>query len=836
MKKNAYIFFISLFIFTFQVKVLSQAPPPKGLWKFNDISNLNKAEIGNQLEPVGTVLLTTGPVEGKSAVKIGRGSYYKMKHGISPNGGGALVNEYTLQIDFRIPDLKVWRSFFQTSPTNSNDGECFINLSGYIGVQATGYSTYAVKPNEWYRLVISVKNGTHLKYYLDGHLIVNGFYQAKDGRFALDNTLLLFADNDGEDGEIDCAEVAIWDYALDIIEVKSLGDYGHAPRQLILVPYLQTPTSNSIYISWHDSTSTNTKVEYGTSPLLGQSMIGTSEVISSNYIWHTVKLAGLLPNTEYFYRVSSGNGISEIYSFRTQPTAGYNGKIRILMLSDTHADDTTMTVKIINEAKSKMQQLSGNNFQNNFNLVLHSGDMVVASSDITQWTEQYFAPLSAISPYIPIMTVPGNHEGEDITYYKYMKYDDVSAYPATDPLSERFWSFNIANTAFIGLNSNLTNSRSAHQLSWLDQKLKEIENNTGIDFVIIIVHHLPVSELWGEGMSDFGSVYVRNQVIPILKKYSKVVQLSYGHTHGFERGTIESEVNNPRNDFRIVCSGGGGGPIDYWGAFKNSDYPFIHISLDHYLYQIIEIDVAEKTFESFMYSLGNSNKSRNSQLMDTWYIKINQPSPASPIVNPPLFDFNKITFSTSEISSDSLMTVKVQIADNINFNKIFIDSMIHWKNIYGVDANFNPVNLNQGLDLTNLSFSNSLFLNEKSYYYRVKYRDHNLKWSTWSNTIEFNLPHDNDDNSNITQYDLMQNFPNPFNSETKIIYQIPQSGFISLRVYDILGNEIATLVNQEKRAGRYEAVFDSKSLSSGVYFYKILAGNYSQTKKFIIIK
>lgn len=836
MKKNTYIFFISLFIIIFQVKVLSQSPPPKGLWKFNDISNLNKAEIGNQLELVGTVSITTGPVEGKSAVKIGRGSHFKMKHGISPNGGGALVNEYTLQIDFRIPDRKEWRCLFQTSPTNSNDGECFINLSGYIGVQATGYSTFAVKPNEWYRLVISVKNGSHYRYYLDGHLVANGFYQSNDGRFALDNTLLLFADNDGEDGEIDCTEIAIWDYALDINEVQSLGNYGHTPKQLILVPYLQTPKSNSIYISWHDSLSTNTKVDYGTSPSLGQSVIGSSESFSDNYIWHTVKLTNLQPDTEYFYRVSSGSGISKQYSFRTQPAAGYKGKIRFLMLSDTHADDTTMTVKIINEAKSKMQQLYGNDFQNKFNLVLHSGDLVISSSDITQWTEQYFAPLSHLSPYIPVMSVPGNHEGEDITYYKYMKYDDVSAYPATDPLSERFWSFNIANTAIIGLNSNLTNSRSAHQLSWLDQKLKEIEDDPIIDFVILIVHHLPVSELWGEGMTDQGSVYVRNQLIPILKKYSKVVQLSYGHTHGFERGTIESESKNPRNDFRIICGGGGGGPIDYWGEFKNFDYPFIHISLDHYFYQIIEIDTDKKTFESFVYSLGNLKKNRDSELMDSWYIKVNQPAPSSPIVNPPIFGLNKITFSSSQISVDSLMSVKVQIADDVNFNKTFIDTMIHWKNIYGVDASYDPVNTNKEIDLANLSFSKSHFVNEKYYYYRIKFRDHNLKWSNWSNTVEFSLPHNTDNNSIITNYDLLQNFPNPFNSETKIIYQIPQSSFVSLKIYDILGNEIATLVNQEKRAGRYEAVLNSKSLSSGVYFYKLLAGSYSQTKKFIMVK
>ncbi|MBK7228400.1 MAG: hypothetical protein IPH97_05970 [Ignavibacteriales bacterium] len=80
-----------------------------------------------------------------------------MKHQILPNAGGAKVNEYSLQIDFKTEDISVWHCFFQTNMQNTDDGDCFINTSGYIGVAATGYSAYAVRPNEWYRMIISVK-------------------------------------------------------------------------------------------------------------------------------------------------------------------------------------------------------------------------------------------------------------------------------------------------------------------------------------------------------------------------------------------------------------------------------------------------------------------------------------------------------------------------------------------------------------------------------------------------------------------------------------------------------------------------------------------------------
>jgi hypothetical protein len=83
---------------------------------------------------------------------------------------------------------------------------------------------------------------------------------------------------------------------------------------------------------------------------------------------------------------------------------------------------------------------------------------------------------------------------------------------------------------------------------------------------------------------------------------------------------------------------------------------------------------------------------------------------------------------------------------------------------------------------------------------------------------------------------LYQNYPNPFNPSTTIKYSIPKASFVTLRVYDILGREVATLVNEEKPAANYEIKFNANNLSSGVYFYRIAAGNFISTKKFIILK
>lgn len=98
-------------------------------------------------------------------------------------------------------------------------------------------------------------------------------------------------------------------------------------------------------------------------------------------------------------------------------------------------------------------------------------------------------------------------------------------------------------------------------------------------------------------------------------------------------------------------------------------------------------------------------------------------------------------------------------------------------------------------------------------------------------------------NTLAKKYLLLQNFPNPFNPVTKISYQIPSMGLVQLSIYDILGKEITSLVNEEKPAGNYDVEFNANDLSSGVYFYRLQVypanggrGNFVETKKMILLR
>ena len=95
---------------------------------------------------------------------------------------------------------------------------------------------------------------------------------------------------------------------------------------------------------------------------------------------------------------------------------------------------------------------------------------------------------------------------------------------------------------------------------------------------------------------------------------------------------------------------------------------------------------------------------------------------------------------------------------------------------------------------------------------------------------------DSETNQVPQQYVLHQNHPNPFNPITKISYQISELSFVTLTVYDVLGSEIITLVNEEKPLGNYEVEFGATTLPSGIYFYKLQAGKFVETKKMVLMK
>ena len=112
-------------------------------------------------------------------------------------------------------------------------------------------------------------------------------------------------------------------------------------------------------------------------------------------------------------------------------------------------------------------------------------------------------------------------------------------------------------------------------------------------------------------------------------------------------------------------------------------------------------------------------------------------------------------------------------------------------------------------------------------YYRLKQLDFDGSFK-YSDVIEVEII--------PSVFSLSQNYPNPFNPTTKISYQLPSNNFVTLKVYDVLGNEVAALVNEQQPAGKYEVQFDASGLGSGIYFYKLNAGSLVETRKMVLMK
>jgi len=129
---------------------------------------------------------------------------------------------------------------------------------------------------------------------------------------------------------------------------------------------------------------------------------------------------------------------------------------------------------------------------------------------------------------------------------------------------------------------------------------------------------------------------------------------------------------------------------------------------------------------------------------------------------------------------------------------------------------------------TNYTFDDRK-LNTGKYNYRLKQIDNNgnFEYHNLNGTIEIGVP---------TKYDISQNYPNPFNPTTKIDFDLPFDSKVSLKLYDMSGRELLTIVNEQKPAGYYTAQVNAGNLSSGAYFYRFTAGNFTATKKMLMIK
>lgn len=169
---------------------------------------------------------------------------------------------------------------------------------------------------------------------------------------------------------------------------------------------------------------------------------------------------------------------------------------------------------------------------------------------------------------------------------------------------------------------------------------------------------------------------------------------------------------------------------------------------------------------------------------------------------------------------------------------------INYRLLISTDSSFNDIRLDTIISSSFYQVEDLLLYVGDHFYWKVRtINDGGI--GPWSDKFHFNIMFTDvkDEIQLPTEFALLQNYPNPFNPATTITYHLPKTAYVELKVYDVIGNEIATLVNEEKPVGSYEVEFNSSrhsrengNLTSGIYFYHLKAGDFVSTKKMILIK
>jgi len=298
-------------------------------------------------------------------------------------------------------------------------------------------------------------------------------------------------------------------------------------------PYL-TPTpspTNSIFVNWNTEVEESTIVAYGLTSSLDDTVR-----IPGITTYHHVKLNGLVPGSEYFYKVLPGG---DVKNFTTFPT--HSDTIFFIAFGDTRSDSVAHQSVINRMAAYKSA------------FIMHSGDLVYSGSTTSDWRKFFNIEdtLLQIKHFLPAI---GNHESP------YWPYDTLFALPD----SEDYYSVNYANIHCIILNTQI--DLYGAQRDWLINDLAVASSDTTIDWIIVNFHRPPYSSGGHGSQTD-----VRDAWCPLFEQYG--VDLVFtGHDHDYER-------TMPINGVVYIVTGGGGAPLyavgtSPWTAYSEKTYHF----------------------------------------------------------------------------------------------------------------------------------------------------------------------------------------------------------------------------------------------------------------------
>ena len=502
-------------------------------------------------------------------------------------------------------------------------------------------------------------------------------------------------------------------------------------QSLQVGPYLQDAEPGSITVMWETNTIDESIIEWGPTAGLGNIAVGAFEMSILLSCVHAVNIEGLSPETRYYYRVNSGDVISDVFDFKTPPMPGSENDFNIVSLSDMQQDGSHPNVfsTIVNdELIPFIEERFGNDLASDLAYVFIPGDLVTVGGYYPSWKETFFDPAKALFQHVPVYPVAGNHEQNSDNYFRYFSLPENGT-NESDYL-EHWYYKDYSNVRLIGLESN-SGYRIQEQLDWLEGVLDDAASNENIDFVYAQLHHPHHSELWIAGNTDY-----TGQVIELLESFStasgKPSVHFFGHTHGYSRGQSRD------HEHLMVNISSAGGAIDNWGEYEQVDYKEYSRSDDDYGFVLVEVQAgSDPQFLLTRVSHGSyENGLVHNEIRDTIRIRKNNMNPEAPTglfpndgaqLSPDCILFMGSNYSDPDGQLQG--ATHWQVSTSADFNSLVYDDWFQHENWY-YDVDLEAGNLMNEREIATLD-------ENTNYYWRLRYRDRQLAWSDWSEPIGF---------------------------------------------------------------------------------------------------
>ncbi|NOY79274.1 MAG: metallophosphoesterase family protein [Calditrichaeota bacterium] len=321
---------------------------------------------------------------------------------------------------------------------------------------------------------------------------------------------------------------------------------------LLLQPYLQDLQKDGVTVLWETVYPSKGKVQFGQKGRLNEEVFEQGPPVTL----HAVTLVGLTPNSDYSYRVVSGDVASPVWTVHTKNPEATSLKFVVYGDNRSFPRVHENLVRLVAQEKPT--------------LVFNVGDVVSSGHVLSQWVDEYFYPLRFFSGFVPSYISIGNHEyGGYWDIRRVPPFERYVRHPLTTTGSTEYWySFDYGNAHFIVLDPNKSDGPlgnrippGSQQYEWFKNDVEKAKKSA--EWIFVFFHEPPYSECWSGGYYD-GEPHLRQEIVPLIEA-NRVAIVFSGHTHDYERGKPHPPYDpktGTGNNAAYIITGGGGSNLD----------------------------------------------------------------------------------------------------------------------------------------------------------------------------------------------------------------------------------------------------------------------------------